>query len=77
MANDFIRKAQATELAARYHIAACDTIDGTRDQNSLVLLSRRYFNIATVVEHTQESMDPSLTPTPSLSLVSQSVTTYP
>lgn len=56
VANDFIRKAQATELAARYHIAACDTIDGTRDQNSLVLLSRRYFNIATVVEHTQEIM---------------------
>ena len=32
MANDFIRKAQATDLAARYHIAACDTIDGSRVQ---------------------------------------------
>ena len=57
----FVAKANATSLGKRYAVVSSSSLDGKRDQNSLVLLSRRYFDPASVREHTAAVMATVLT----------------
>ena len=52
----FVAKANAMSLGKRYAVVSSSSLDGKRDQNSLVLLSRRYFDAASVREHTAAVM---------------------
>eukprot|EP00908_Phaeocystis_cordata_P018682 Transcript_30145.p1 GENE.Transcript_30145~~Transcript_30145.p1 ORF type:complete len:442 (-),score=245.97 Transcript_30145:935-2260(-) len=56
VSGDFIRKAKRNELSTRYLIVHCASLDASRDQNSLLLLSKRYFDAASVVELTGDAM---------------------
>jgi len=52
----FVAKANAAALGKSYAVIASSSLDGKRDQNSLVLLCRQYFDVASVREHTAEIM---------------------
>ena len=55
-ASMFMATAGKTALGAQYHIAASSSLDGKRDQNSIILLRRDYFDLNTLQEHTSEVM---------------------
>lgn len=52
----FTRKAAATQLGLRYIILKSASLDGKRDQNSVLMLRRSLFDEALVKEYTNEVM---------------------
>ena len=48
----FVTKANAASLGRSYAVVSSSSLDGKRDQNSLILLCKQYFNVASVREHT-------------------------
>jgi len=55
VAGEFVRKLRGSELNSRYVVAAPDQTSAS-DQNSLLLLSRRYFDVSQVEEHTAQCL---------------------
>ena len=56
-ASVFVKTTEAhPTLASRFFLAKAATLDAKRDQNSIVLLSRAFFNEATLAEHTSAVM---------------------
>merc|ERR1719238_1556120 len=47
---------EAAALGARYAVVSSASLDGKRDQNSVLLLCKKYFDTASVTEHTAEVM---------------------
>merc|ERR1719424_1160379 len=52
----FVAKANAVSLGRTYSVISSSSLDGKRDQNSLILLCKQYFDAASVREHTAEVM---------------------
>ena len=52
----FVAKANAASLGQSYAVVSSSSLDGKRDQNSLILLCKQYFDVASVREHTAEVM---------------------
>ena len=52
----FVAKANAASLGQRYAVVSSSSLDGKRDQNSLILLCKQYFDVGSVREHTAEVM---------------------
>eukprot|EP00966_Prymnesium_polylepis_P335547 7390902-Prymnesium_polylepis.4 len=48
----FMSKAEESDLGDRYTVVHSASLDGKRDQNSLLLLQKSFFREATVREHT-------------------------
>uniref|UniRef100_A0A7S0EEX2 Endonuclease/exonuclease/phosphatase domain-containing protein n=1 Tax=Phaeocystis antarctica TaxID=33657 RepID=A0A7S0EEX2_9EUKA len=52
----FVAKANAVSLGKTYSVISSSSLDGKRDQNSLILICKQYFDPASVREHTAEVM---------------------
>ena len=52
----FMRKAEESELGERYTVARSSSLDGKRDQNSVILLSKKFFKESSIVEYTTSVM---------------------
>lgn len=55
-AASFINKAEESDLGERYQVVHSASLDGKRDQNSLILLSKSYFLINSVQELTSKAV---------------------
>ena len=56
VAASFMSKAEESDLGDRYTVVHSASLDGKRDQNSLLLLHKSFFREATVREHTSAVM---------------------
>ena len=61
----FAKKAGRAALGGRYAVVTSASLDGKRDQNSLILLRKGYFDPASVKEHTAQARLPPKRPMPS------------
>jgi len=63
-ASAFMAKADDSDLGDRYIVSHSGSLDGKRDQNSVILLSKTFFREATIREHTSAVMNSFTTTVP-------------